>query len=152
VPFRAAEPAPHSIGSRYCQTVHNSTGSSSELRAWGTDLLSTNSVELIAESLPHGSFGFFLASRTQAAVYPVPNSDGVLCLGGSIGRYVGPGQIQNSGLTGSFSLAINLYAVPQPSGPVQIQPGETWHFQAWHRDVNPTLTSNFTNGLSLLFW
>lgn len=150
--FRASPNVPHAIGTSYCQTVPNSTGSSSVLRAWGTEVLSANAVELIAESLPHGSFGFFLASRTQAVVYPVPNSDGVLCLGGNIGRYVGPGQIQNSGTTGSFALAINLMAVPQPLGPVPVHPGETWHFQAWHRDANPTLTSNFTNGLSILFW
>jgi hypothetical protein len=30
-------------------------------------------------------------------------------------------------------------------------PGETWYFQAWHRDANPTLTSNFTDAVSITF-
>lgn len=150
--FRSSVIVPQAIGTNYCQTMPNSTGGTSALRAFGTDVLSVNSVELIAESLPLGAFGFFLASRTPAAVYPVPNSDGVLCLGGSIGRYVGPGQIQTSGTTGSFTLVIDLTAVPQPLGPAPVQPGETWHFQAWHRDANPNPTSNLTNGLSVRFW
>jgi probable HAF family extracellular repeat protein len=150
--FRSSVTVPHAIGMNYCQTVPNSTGATSVLRAFGTEVLSVNSVELIAESLPLGAFGFFITSRTPAVVYPIPNSDGVLCLGGSIGRYVGPGQIRNSGTTGSFALAIDLTAIPQPLGAVPVQPGETWHFQAWHRDANPMPTSNFTNGLSLLFW
>jgi len=150
--FRSSVIVPHAIGTSYCQTVPNSTGGSSVLRAFGTEVLSVNSVELIGESLPHGAFGYFVASRTPAVVFPVPNSDGVLCLGGNIGRYVGPGQILNSGATGSFVLAIDLTAISQPLGPVPVAPGETWHLQAWHRDANPTPTSNFTNGLSLLFW
>lgn len=150
--FRSSVTVPHAIGTSYCPTVPNSTGARSLLRAFGTDVLSVNSVELIAESLPPAAFGFFLVSRTQAVVFPVPNSEGVLCLGGSIGRYVGPGQILSSGTTGSFALAIDLTAVPQPLGAVPVQPGETWHFQTWHRDSNPTPTSNFTHGLSVLFW
>jgi hypothetical protein len=79
-------------------------------------------------------------------------SQGVLSLGGSIGRYVGPGQIRNTGATGSFSLVLDLAATPTPTGLVQVVAGETWNFQSWHRDaVGGTATSNFTDALELLF-
>ncbi len=29
--------------------------------------------------------------------------------------------------------------------------GESWNFQAWFRDKNPGNTSNFTDGVSVLF-
>jgi len=100
--------------------------------------------------MPLNAFGFFLASRTQGAVNQPGGSQGVLCLGGAIGRYVGPGQIKNSGATGSFSLAIDNTRLPTPTGPVAGVVGETWNFQAWYRDaVGGTATSNFTNGLAV---
>ncbi len=76
----------------------------------------------------------------------------MLCLTGSIGRYVGPGQIRNSGATGEFSLALNLTQHPTPSGFVSVLAGDTWNFTAWYRDaVGGVATSNFTNGRSILF-
>ena len=79
-------------------------------------------------------------------------SQGTLCLGGAIGRYVGPGQIVNSGSTGEITLAIDLTQTPQPTGLVSVQPGETWNFQAWYRDaIGGSATSNFTDGLSITF-
>jgi hypothetical protein len=85
----------------------------------------------------------------------IPNpggSSGNLCLGGSIGRYVGPGQIQNSGATGAIGLTLNLAQTPTPSGLVQVQAGDTWHFTAWYRDaIGGVATSNFADGLSIAF-
>ncbi len=83
----------------------------------------------------------------------MPNgSDGTLCLGGSIGRYSIPGEIQNSAGTGMFSLAVNALAIPQPTGFQSASAGEVWHFQAWFRDaVGGVLTSNFTDGLTVVF-
>jgi hypothetical protein len=109
-------------------------------------------VRLIASSMPLNAFGVFLTSRTPGSVANPGGSQGVLCFGGSIGRFVGPGQIQSSGATGSISLQIDLTSVPQPAGPVAVVPGETWHFQAWFRDtVGGSATSNFTNGLTAAF-
>ena len=130
--------------------VPNSSGSSASLSATGSSVVLANQVRLIASDLPLGSSGFFLASRAQGAPQAPPGSQGNLCLGGSIGRYVGPGQIQNSGASGSFSLAIDLTAIPQPLGSAQALPGETWRFQAWFRDAGPTATSNFTDGLGVV--
>jgi formylglycine-generating enzyme required for sulfatase activity len=110
-----------------------------------------NNFVLASSGLPLNSYGYFLASRDQGSVFPVNNSQGRLCLGGFIGRYVGQGQIMNSGATGSFVLLIDLTSMPHPFGNVAVHTGETWNFQAWYRDANPAATSNFTNGLEVLF-
>jgi len=46
---------------------------------------------------------------------------------------------------------VDLTAMPQPNGTVVVQAGQTWNYQCWHRDANPTTTSNFTYGYSVLF-
>ena len=111
----------------------------------------TNDFTLWASLLSQRSFGFFQTSVTQGLTVKPGGSQGNLCLGGSIGRYVGPGQIMNSGSTGSFTLVLDLNAVPTPTGYVAVQPGDTWNFQAWHRDANPGPTSNFTDAVSVTF-
>ncbi len=136
------------IGVRYCgPAIPNSTGSPGELSATGTNLISAGALTLQASSLPAGTLGFFLGSQVQASVLPVANSQGRLCVGGAIGRYVGPGQVMNSGPDGAFGLLVPLNALATPMGFVSAVPGETWNFQAWHRDANPMTTSNFTNGV-----
>ncbi len=146
-------PGPGSPGTNYCSpAVANSTGASGAISATGSATVATNNLSLQASSLPLNAFGFFLTSRTQGSVNQPGGSQGVLCLGGQIGRYVGPGQIKNSGATGSFSLALNLPTTPTPTGPVAVVAGETWNFQCWYRDaVGGSATSNFTNGLSVVF-
>ncbi len=137
---------------RYCTpAVPNSTGQSGVLTASGSNAIQANDVTLVASHLSLNSFGFFLTSRDQGNVLPVSNSQGRLCLGGFIGRYVGPGQVKNSGSMGTFSLVLDLNAMAHPFSPVTAQPGQTWHFTAWHRDANPTLTSNFTDAVSITF-
>ncbi|MEM9378890.1 MAG: hypothetical protein AAGB93_02995 [Planctomycetota bacterium] len=141
------------IGTRYCDpAVANSTGLPAELNGFGSPVVSIGSVTLSATDLPNAAFGFFLASRQQGFITNPGGSEGNLCLGGAIGRYVGPGQIQNSGPSGSFALDLDLTQVPQPNGAVAVQAGETWNFQAWYRDaVGGTATSNFTNGVEIAF-
>jgi hypothetical protein len=141
-----------SVGTAYCTANNNSTGGPGVLSANGTPLVASNDLTLEASSLPNNSFGFFLASLDSGFIANPGGSSGNLCLGGSIGRYVGPGQIKNAGTTGAFSLALDLTQVPQPTGFVAIAAGETWRFQAWHRDaIGGSTTSNFTNGLEIDF-
>ena len=142
-----------SLGTRYCDPgAVNSAGTSGAMVASGSTSAAANSLTIGAQDLPNNSFGFFLASRTQGMVAGPGGSQGTLCLGGAIGRYVGPGQIVNSGSTGEITLAIDLTQTPQPTGLVSVQPGETWNFQAWYRDaIGGSATSNFTDGLSITF-
>ncbi len=107
---------------------------------------------MAASSLPQNAFRFFFITSAAGNVANPGGSLGVLCLSGSIGRYVGPGQVQNSGTAGAISLPLDLTQLPQPMGLVAVQPGETWDFQAWYRDsVGGQAVSNFTDGLEVTF-
>ncbi|MEM6675611.1 MAG: hypothetical protein AAF726_22360 [Planctomycetota bacterium] len=140
------------LGFNYCDAKPNSTGVPARIALAGSDLAGDNDLTLLASSLPNFSFGFFLTSLVQGFIANPGGSAGNLCLSGSIGRYVGPGQILNSGASGAFSLAVNLTQHPTPTGFVVVTAGETWNFQAWFRDsAGGSPTSNFTDGTELTF-
>ena len=121
-----------------------------DIEADGSRFIGDSDMTLRASSLPQNAFGFFLVSDTQGFTANPGGSQGDLCLGGSIGRFVGAGQIKSSGSTGSFSLEIDLSNLPGPSGSVSAMPGETWNFQAWHRDsVGGSAVSNFTGAVGV---
>ncbi len=145
------EPA-STIGTPYCTANANSTGVGAAMSASGSATASNNSLTLTASSMPTQAFGFFIVSQSQGFVANPGGSSGNLCLSGAIGRYVGSGQIQNSGSAGSISLPLDLTATPQPSGFVSVLQGEAWSFQCWFRDSSMAgPTSNFTNGLEIDF-
>ena len=82
----------------------------------------------------------------------MPVGDGNLCLNGQIGRYQDLSQIWQADPMGEAGLVIDLQTIPQPMSIETVMPGETWSWQAWHRDVNPMgPTSNFTNGVAIPF-
>ena len=137
---------------RYCTpAVANSTGESGFLDATGhRDSLALD-LTLIAGRLPLDVFGYFIAGQTQGLVVNPAGSQGNLCIAGSLGRFNGAGQIQSSGTSGWIALEVDLTSIPTPAGPVAVQPGETWSFQAWYRDRNPIATSNFTDAMSITF-
>lgn len=139
------------IGSRYCTASANSSGVPGELSILGSPLLNQNDVTLIARQLPLQTFGFFLTSRAPASINPVAGSQGTLCVSGSVGRYVGPGQIVDSGTIGAVALPIDLAAMPTPTGLVAATTFSTWYFQLWYRDANPAPTSNFTDAVQVTF-
>jgi hypothetical protein len=58
--------------------------------------------------------------------------------------------LQNSGTTGSVSQNIDISNIPL-NPPVGIAAGETWYFQGWYRDNNPTPTSNFSDGIQITY-
>lgn len=140
------------VSTSLCSSNPNSTGVVASLSGTGSNLVAANDLRLTASAMPLSSFGYFLTSRMPGMVAGPGGSQGILCLSGSIGRFVGPGQIMNSGASGSISLQLDLTAFPQPTGPVAVAPGDTWHFQAWFRDsVGGVATSNFTDGLTAAF-
>ena len=50
------------------------------------------------------------------------------------------------------ALALTLASTPTPTGPVAVVAGDTWRFQAWHRDTaGGVATSNFTDGVAVTF-
>ncbi|MEO2164093.1 MAG: VCBS repeat-containing protein [bacterium] len=137
------------IGTNYCgPAVPNSSGFPAVMGASGSDQVAANNVTLDASMMPANQFGYFLTSQTAGFIANPGGAQGNLCLGGQMGRY--SKSLKNSGSGGSFQLTIDLTNMPPP---VQssVLPGDTWNFAAWFRDKNPTNTSNFTDGLSILF-
>jgi hypothetical protein len=146
------EKPPMSIGTNYCTGNPNSTGVVALMSASGSSSVASNNLVLRSSLMPMNSFGYFLTSQQQGSIPGPGGSAGVLCLTGAIGRYVGPGQVQNSGALGAISLQVNLTQHPTPTGFVMVQAGTTWNFTCWFRDsVGGSATSNFANGLEIGF-
>lgn len=138
-------------GTVYCgPALPNSTGASSLLVATGSDIASADDLTLSATNMPLNNFGYFLGATAQGPAIIPPGSQGRFCLGGALGRFNAGGQIRHTGATGAFSLDVPLTNIPV--NPVQsVMAGQTWSFQAWHRDQNPFNTSNFTNVVTITF-
>ena len=139
---------PVTVGTSYCGPANlKSTGTSGTVSAIGGGFIACPH-QLVASQLPPQQSGYFLASATQGFVPFPPGSQGNLCLRGAVGRF--REQVRNSGTEGSFAIDLDLAAFPPPL-PAIVQPGDTWNFQAWFRDMNPGATSNFTDGVSVTF-
>lgn len=139
------------LGRAYCNpAVPNSTNQLGRLTLLGSPVAALNNVTLHADQMPPNQFGYFVCGTDVGSFIP-PGSQGRLCLGGSLGRYNRTvGEILNSGPSGSFSLAIDTSAMPtNPNQPILA--GQSWTFQAWHRDLNPGQTSNFTRAVEVIF-
>lgn len=134
------------IGENFCSPATlNSSGLPARIHATGSADVSSNNVTLLAMNMPSNEFGYFLASMTTGGFTP-PGSSGMICLGVPIARF--NTQAQNSGVDGTFSVAVDLTNIPL-TPPVAVMSGETWHFQGWFRDG---ATSNFTDGTSVEFF
>ncbi|MEM6671758.1 MAG: hypothetical protein AAF726_02880 [Planctomycetota bacterium] len=145
-------PNPSSLGTRYCSPANlNSRGLPATICAFGSDVVADNEVTLAVDWIAPNAFGYFLTSRIQDFVAFPGGSQGNICLGNPVGRFIGPNQVQDSGAGGFFTLELDLATIPQPTGFVSVQAGETWNFQAWYRDANPGSTSNFTDALAVTF-
>ncbi|MEL6712278.1 MAG: hypothetical protein AAFP86_00805 [Planctomycetota bacterium] len=129
--------------------VPNSTGSIGAIGAVGSVFVADNDVTLTASSMPPNVFGIFICGPEPSGL---DLGFGTICVGGTIGRYDDPGQILSSGPSGAFSLQLDLASTPSTSGPVSIAAGESWSFQAWHRDAVPSgIPARFTNGIEISF-
>lgn len=141
---------PDGPGDNYCGPgVVNSSGDSGTMGSSGSASVAANDLVLTASGLPANQFGIFVVSDAQGFV-PGANgsSNGNLCLSGAIGRYSIAGEIFSTGANGETSFPIDLNAIRRPAGNAAGVPGETWYFQAWHRDIGGQ-GSNFTDGLSV---
>ena len=151
VPASAWFRADTSIGAVGCPGEPNSTGASGRLYIEGSPVAAENDVTLRAEGLPAGAFGLFVVSDTSGFVTAPGGSEGNLCLGGDIGRFTGPGQVGSADAEGALELAVDLTAVPTPTGSLAILQFQTWHFQTWYRDATPLPASNFTSSAVVTF-
>ena len=131
-----------------CPGETNSIGLSSTERVLGNDVVSFDDLELHLTNIPLQATVLPLFSRTQGFVAGPGGSAGNLCLSGAIGR--GAPAINSNGQM-NLTLTASLSQMPQPTGPVAVQPGETWYFQTWYRDSSSSGNSNFTNAVSVTF-
>ena len=135
-------------GVSYCgPAVPNSSGLAGEICATGSLTASDGDLTLMGVKLAVHRFGYLLASQTQNFVTP-PGSQGNLCLGGNLARFTS--MLASTGSGGTLTVTVDTSNVPT-NPPAGILAGDTWNFQFWFRDANPSPTSNFTDGLALTF-
>ncbi|MCP4037412.1 MAG: hypothetical protein GY733_10780 [bacterium] len=134
------------LGVAFGETTANSTGTPGVLGATGYPLVDANCLTFEMSDLPAGQFGYVLMSQSQAFVPLFGGSQGNLHLALPIVRFAG--EVLLSDPSGQASFAPDLFTLPQST---TFQPGDTWSFQMWYRDVNPGSTSNATNGLAITF-
>ena len=130
----------------YCEATVNSTGSAAEISADGSLDVLDNNLNLLATNVPPNRFGYFLMSQTQGFIPLFGSSQGNFCLGSPFIRFAGDGMLSTAG--GELTLSPDFGTLP--SGAMFVA-GSEWNFQTWFRDVNPTNTSNTTNGLTVQF-
>ena len=134
----------------YCDPALNSSGDGALIWPHGSPVISLNDFELTGHFLPPLQFGYFLMSASEDNVPGFGGGQGILCLGAPIRRLIRPGQILFSNNAGEVSLHVDL-----PNGlpyPVVLQPGATWNFQLWYRDlIGGQPTSNSSDGLTVMF-
>lgn len=148
--------------STFCEPAGNNSSGGPVSLASSASGTSPSGQHLDASGGPDGQFGYFLVGGGNAGNVPV--GDGVLCLQqfgryspsegpalSSIGSFAGGGvftSINNNGGGTGFDIPATL---PSAQSGAAIMAGDTWHFQLWYRDVNPTQTSNLSNGETINF-
>jgi len=134
------------LGSIYCNSNTNSSGNTATLSATGSDVVADNVLSFLMTDGPANRFGYYLMSDSQGFIPLFAGSQGNFCLGSPFVRFSAFGQLISA--TGEFPFSPDLTNLPNMA---TILPGETWSFQVWFRDVNPTNTSNTSNALEILF-
>lgn len=148
--FRAGAAAVFRIpfGTTTCAGRPNSTGAGSILTLAGDRRVEIGDLTATVNGLPPGSAGYLLASRSTGHVPSPAGSQGDLCLGNGIARLAPPVQLADA--SGQAHMLVPLHAIPLGT-PTPILAGETWYFQYWHRDANPSSTSNFSSARQVSF-
>ena len=114
----------------------------------GTNVALLNSFFLSSTDLPPNQFGYYVTSATQGLIQNPGGSRGDLYLGGQMGPF--NQQVQNSGSSGEFGIAVDLTNLPPPLNHAVLS-GGTWNFTTGYRDKPPHDTSNDTDPVSVLF-
>lgn len=129
-------------GDSSCPGMINSSGIGAELEITGVTLANINALTARASQVSASGLGLLLTSQVSSGPSTPIGSEGVLCLGGSLVRLLHTlGQATPAGL---WQAPLDL-----PQSGITVQPGSTWHFQLWYRDLNPGPVSNFTNMVSV---
>ncbi|MEM9379115.1 MAG: hypothetical protein AAGB93_04125 [Planctomycetota bacterium] len=142
------------VGVPYCDANANSTGGTASILALGSRVAFENDLEVATTGLPANAVAVYLVSSTQFFLPNPGGSAGNLCIAGEIGRYVGAGEIQDSGPAGAVSLTLDLGGIPLANGAVPVVPGDRFNWTTWFRDAGSggSATSNFSNAVEVVFF
>ncbi len=140
---------PGEIGLASCISPINSTGTSGKLSAFGVSDSSQPSLLITGTDLPPLTFGIAVVAPRYRLSQASPEG---LCLGGTIGRLTGPGQLFQTTPQGTARVAVDMTQIPGGNGFSAVQPGDRWIFQFWHRDTFPwAATWRFTDAVTIDF-
>ena len=124
----------------YCgQSEVNSLGLGARLRARagaGPAGGAASTLRLDAVDLPPGATTLFLTGRGVASLPGAGGALGTLCLGGTLGRFVAPGQVLTANAGGAAGQDVDPLALPSGGLLLPVAVGDVWAFQAWYRDVD----------------
>ncbi|MEO1700308.1 MAG: hypothetical protein AAFU73_23680 [Planctomycetota bacterium] len=133
-----------------CMAVPNSAGTVGRTRGFGSSVASANDLTIECSQLPPQQFSLLIAASGSGFIPGAGGSAGNLCLGGIFGRL--NDTLAPTDMAGTIASSVDLTRIPQGVTTVAVQPGETWYFQRWHRDVvGGAQTSNFTASLGITF-
>lgn len=129
------------LGTSYCLSVTNSTGTSAAISAAGSSSVAANDLTLLAGGVPDQP-GLFFYGPEQIIL---PFGNGFRCVGGTIGRL---GVVNATGGSMSYLLDNTM----PPNAATTITPASTFNFQAWYRDpLAGGASFNLSDGLEILF-
>ncbi|MEM6568263.1 MAG: hypothetical protein AAF957_07620 [Planctomycetota bacterium] len=126
----------------FCTANPTSSGARARMGWGGSVAVADNNLQISASNVGTTGLVVFIMGSESNQV-PIGPSDGLLCVGGSIFRL---GAAPPDPLFQTAWFALDLNSTPL----TMVDPGETWHFQAWFRDMTAA-GSNTTDGLLVPF-
>lgn len=136
------------IGSTFCTTNPNTTGSAATIEAHGSRFVADNDVFLSVIGAPANKFAIFFAGLApNPSPAPLPFSEGVLCVLPPVARL----PLQFTCSAGSIQRQLDLTS--SALAPL-VAPGQSTYFQAWFRDPTvggATFDTNTSDGLVIPF-
>jgi len=128
-------------GVNFCEANPNSSGGAASMSSNGLCGVAQNQFALTAQPVPDG-FGVFFFSAGQLQT-PLPLYNGLRC--------IGPGVVRLPVAASSLGSVTQQLDFSSGAAAV-IEPGQTFHFQYWFRDVpGGGLLANLSDGLSVAF-
>jgi outer membrane protein assembly factor BamB len=129
----------------------NATGVQATLTLEGSPFAGGELTAVVAGLEPLGMFGVVLVGDAVSAPTPLPGSVGDLCVGGTVGRLVGPPLLPDA--SGVQRHMFSTAPLVTTAGATLVQPGDTFTFQLWHRDTAPggAAVGNTSTAMALTF-
>ena len=127
------------VGQSECRAAANSTSLPGRLFSIGSASLMRNDLVLVADQLPASQTTLLIVGDERAET---PLGNGTLCIGGQIARL----SLRVTNATGEAVFPLDK-ANSQLTG--LAIPGNTLHFQAWHRDSAGPSFFNLTNSVQV---